>query len=462
MALQRPYITNKFISYEGDKIFTDLSIAIQLIDDYTGEETGCAVKVVIKKGNIKSYKNPSGYYIFTNLEDGNYSVDIESDLYFHEESAIDTLKIKTLDAIDLEFQSAGPLLNKTIAQLKDVSKLQKDFVIEFGNTKGETEEKSIKEIDSNNKVIKWRKGLKKHVSAFLFTWSKVPDNDEETKRLRDFLVEDLDISWVKDAINLFSWDHIPGNDNEKLINFLKDRFGINWAETANIEKIDNDKTISLNLESKFIFLKLNDDQTKASLIIDDVRTEEFVAKMENGKLKIYDALIKKIDENTIRVSKDDDSLDIALDRDNVETTIKIKDGPEYKLWTKKEGMEFKIYGGTVRAQNYIAGIILKPKPFYPFPDHATLVRGSIVSIVESKEIPVDNATVKVVDYEIETESDGNGEFVLYFNEIKNNKNNNKQKEVEIRIEIEKNGVYKTLETIIGEGKTIVLGKIVFP
>ncbi|CAG1769668.1 hypothetical protein BAC3_00455 [uncultured bacterium] len=370
MALQRPYITNKFISYEGDKIVTNLSIAIRLIDDYTGGETEGTVKVVIKKGNIKSYKNPDGYYIFTNRVDGNYTFDIESDLYFHEESAIDTLKIKTLGAIALEFQSAGLLIGKTSAQLKDVSNLQKNYFVEFCNPKGETEEKSIKEIDSTNKVIKWRKGLKKHFSAFLFTWGKVLDVEEEKERLLKFLKDELDVGWMKDVI------------------------------------------------------------------------------------------IWKIDENTIRISEDDNLLDIILDRDKEEITIIIKNGPTYNLWTKKEGIDFKIFGSTVRAQNYIAGIILKPKPFYPFSDHATLVRGSIISNVE--EIPVNEAIVKVVGYEIETESDGNGEFVLYFDEIKNENSKNKPKKDEIIIEIEKNGGHKSLETIIEEGKTKVLGKIVFP
>jgi len=41
------------------------------------------------------------------------------------------------------------------------------------------------------------------------------------------------------------------------------------------------------------------------------------------------------------VSEDEESLDITLDRDKGETTIKIKDGPEYNLWTGKEVIDFK-------------------------------------------------------------------------------------------------------------------------
>jgi len=72
------------------------------------------------------------------------------------------------------------------------------------------------------------------------------------------------------------------------------------------------------------------------------------------------------------------------------------------------------------------------------------VRGRIVSKVDSNEIPVNDAIVKVVDYEIETKSDENGEFVLYFNEIKNNN---------IKIEVEINGKINNVETILEKGKT---------
>jgi hypothetical protein len=362
MALQRPYITDKFTSYEGDKIFTDLSIALWLIDDYTGEEPVGPIKVIIKKSKIKGFKNLSGYYIFTDLADGNYTVDIESDFYFNEESIIDTSMIKILDTVILEFESVGSLKGKTSAQLKDVSKLQKDYVVEFRNPKGETEQKSIIELDPINKEIKWRKGLKKHFSAFLFTWGNVPDNNEEKERFLNFLKDDLDVGWVKDA---------------------------------------------------------------------DIR---------------------KIDENTIHISKEEDSLEITLDKDNEEVTIKIKDNT-YTLRAKKENGNYNIYGSTVRALSYVAGIILKPKSSYPFSDRANLVRGSIVSIVDSNKIPVNNAIIKVIDHEIETKSDENGEFVLYFREFKIG---------QIQITVEKNGIHKSKSIALVGREKVFMGEIIFP
>ncbi len=86
---------------------------------------------------------------------------------------------------------------------------------------------------------------------------------------------------------LFNWDNIPGIDNKKLIEFLKQHFGINWVETAFIEKIDDNKTIRVFSEKNFLSLKLNDGMTKAILTIDDVKSDELILKMKTGRLKAY-------------------------------------------------------------------------------------------------------------------------------------------------------------------------------
>ena len=85
---------------------------------------------------------------------------------------------------------------------------------------------------------------------------------------------------------LFSWDEISEN-GEGLINFLKWNYSIDWVKTAKIEKIDDNKTIRITKEKNFLSLRLNNEKTKVNLEIDDGRTEELIAKMENGKLNIY-------------------------------------------------------------------------------------------------------------------------------------------------------------------------------
>ena len=91
---------------------------------------------------------------------------------------------------------------------------------------------------------------------------------------------------------LFSWDDITGNDKEKLKEFLKQKFGVNWVTTAQIVPIDNGKTIMVSFEENYLSLKLNDEQTEVNLEIDDGRTDKFVAKNENSKLNIYYSSIK--------------------------------------------------------------------------------------------------------------------------------------------------------------------------
>jgi hypothetical protein len=86
---------------------------------------------------------------------------------------------------------------------------------------------------------------------------------------------------------LFSWNEIPGNDNKRLIGFLKKRFDIVWADNAEIEKIENGRTIRIYFENNYLTLELNDGETKAILKIGNVRTDEFIAKKENDKLNIY-------------------------------------------------------------------------------------------------------------------------------------------------------------------------------
>lgn len=83
------------------------------------------------------------------------------------------------------------------------------------------------------------------------------------------------------------WDEIPGNDSNLLLEFIIQKFGVNWARTAKIEKTDDAKTIKLSTETNFLSFVLNKEKTKAILTIDDGRTDEFFAKIVNGKINIY-------------------------------------------------------------------------------------------------------------------------------------------------------------------------------
>lgn len=91
---------------------------------------------------------------------------------------------------------------------------------------------------------------------------------------------------------LFSWDEVPGGDNERLEEFLIQRFGIDWVRMAKIEKIDDDRTIKVSGYcsrgiAHFLSLKLNNEKTRVKLEIDDSITAILYVKSESGKLNIY-------------------------------------------------------------------------------------------------------------------------------------------------------------------------------
>ena len=270
MAFISPYITDKYVAYLGEVRSTGLSLAVRIIDDYTGKEPIGNIKVLIKEGNKKAIKNPSGYYLFNDLAGGNYSINIESDLYFPEKRTVDSLRMRTLDSVTLNLDN-GPLAEATSTMLTDVSQLKNGDVVEFRNPVDKVEQRGIKYINESNRTIFWKKGLK------------------------------------------------------------------------------------------------------------------------------YD---------------------------------------------------FDTSGSTIHALDYVNEIFLKPLPSYPFPSHATLVRGSV-----SNEDPVVNAEIDVVGTTIQTRTYERGEFVIYFKGVEDKK--------EITIEIKKNRDTKTVDETIEEGKTTNIGVISF-
>lgn len=95
-------------------------------------------------------------------------------------------------------------------------------------------------------------------------------------------------------------------------------------------------------------------------------------------------------------------------------------------------------------------VILKPAPSYPFPSNATLIRGVISN---SDPTMINNLKIKAIEPNLETTTDENGEFVLYFKNMKNK---------DITIEISKDILSKKVSTSLDEGKTRSIGKIMFP
>ncbi|MFZ3169060.1 MAG: hypothetical protein WA130_15715 [Candidatus Methanoperedens sp.] len=85
---------------------------------------------------------------------------------------------------------------------------------------------------------------------------------------------------------IFNWENVPGKDNGRLIEYLEQKYGVDWVRTAKIEKIGNNE-IRIATEKNFLSLILNNQKTNVILKINNVRTDEFSVKIENGNVNIY-------------------------------------------------------------------------------------------------------------------------------------------------------------------------------
>lgn len=90
-------VLDEYITFLDRKITTRLSLAVVLIDEYTGKQPIGYVRVSIKDQNLKAIKNRSGYCLFLNLPHGEYTVWIDSEYYFDEET---TVKLSDLDPLN--------------------------------------------------------------------------------------------------------------------------------------------------------------------------------------------------------------------------------------------------------------------------------------------------------------------------------------------------------------------------
>ena len=116
------------------------------------------------------------------------------------------------------------------------------------------------------------------------------------------------------------------------------------------------------------------------------------------------------------------------------------------------------------AKNPVVNITLKPKPSYPFPPGATLIRGKVYA---SGGEAVSGAKVRVKEKGVENKTTEKGEFVLYFGpliedeiiEVDGKRFVKGDEDKIIHLEVEYEGVTKTMGLEVGEGKAISVTSI---
>ncbi len=111
--------------------------------------------------------------------------------------------------------------------------------------------------------------------------------------LRDRM-EERGFSISKDAImkreidqkRLFCWSRVPGADSKRLIEFLVQEFELPWVKNARISRKD-DKTLVLSSGKHSLEFSLSPKRDRANLILQDGISYEFPVKKEGTELSVY-------------------------------------------------------------------------------------------------------------------------------------------------------------------------------
>ena len=92
-----------------------------------------------------------------------------------------------------------------------------------------------------------------------------------------------------DVMYMFRWDNVPGSESEGLLSYLKDDFGIDWVEGADIHKSDDDKIINITRDENSARIRMDKKNGKAELMVKGDKIYELNLKKENGGFIIYNA-----------------------------------------------------------------------------------------------------------------------------------------------------------------------------
>jgi hypothetical protein len=92
-------------------------------------------------------------------------------------------------------------------------------------------------------------------------------------------------NWKNELKYLFAWDDIPGNESFKLRDYLLNDLEINWARNAKIIKTDDNNTIRVFTPDNSLDLKLSDD--KNTVLIKIPNQIQLKVKEKNNSLRVY-------------------------------------------------------------------------------------------------------------------------------------------------------------------------------
>ena len=141
---------------------------------------------------------------------------------------------------------------------------------------------------------------------------------------------------VKEETYLFCWDTVHINDNDKrLRSFLMYDLDLGWAKDARIHIFDVGKTIRIFKDENSVEIIINEKKEKASLKISDGITQDLKVKKENGKLNIYSKFItyKELEKgrDLAKILIEGSETEELKDKIEKISKLELSEIPDYKL-----------------------------------------------------------------------------------------------------------------------------------
>lgn len=89
------------------------------------------------------------------------------------------------------------------------------------------------------------------------------------------------------VMHMFRWDNVPGSENDRLMRYLKDDFGLDWAMDARIERSVDGNTIRINAGKRSAEIIMSEKKNASTLRVDDGKSYELSVKNDGGELSVY-------------------------------------------------------------------------------------------------------------------------------------------------------------------------------
>ena len=172
-----------------------------------------------------------------------------------------------------------------------------DQYIDLDPEKSECDQEKVKKEKLHNLVICLEYNECKSESINIKPTDCDQNEKYEFNRIRDsFKIrvrykEDIDIEKTPGRLcpldnrigPWFEWDEVPGKDELRFKEYLIQKYNVDWVKEANIEKDDRIIKVYTNENNNSLSLEINEEKTKAILIIDEIRTDEFIVKKEKNE-----------------------------------------------------------------------------------------------------------------------------------------------------------------------------------